>query len=211
VRALLSLTLLLAAAAAVAQPPAASPPTLAATAPAPKPATARVLLTTARGPITVELETERAPITSANFLRYVDAHRFDGIAIYRAMTVAPGMGLVQGGIRDDARKLFPPIALEPTSRTGLRHDDGALSMARAAPDSGQADFFIVVGQMPSLDADPSAPGDNAGFAVFGHVVDGMDIVRSELDAPKSADAPNPQMRGQMLAEPLRILTARRLP
>ncbi|HEY0445384.1 MAG TPA: peptidylprolyl isomerase, partial [Allosphingosinicella sp.] len=127
-------------------------------APAPRPATVRVLLQTGEGSITVELEKERAPVTTANFLRYVDEKRLDGIVFYRAMKVAPGYGLVQGGVRDP-RRLLPPIAHEPTSRTGLSHVDGAISMARHEPGSATADFFITVGAMPAMDADPGQPGD----------------------------------------------------
>jgi peptidyl-prolyl cis-trans isomerase A (cyclophilin A) len=168
----------------------------------------RVLLQTGEGSITVELEKERAPVTTANFLRYVDEKRLDGIVFYRAMKVAPGYGLVQGGVRDP-RRLLPPIAHEPTSRTGLSHVDGAISMARHEPGSATADFFITVGAMPAMDADPGQPGDNLGFAVFGRVVEGMDVVRRILDAPTSPTEGEGVMKGQMLASPVRILTARR--
>jgi peptidyl-prolyl cis-trans isomerase A (cyclophilin A) len=179
-----------------------------AVAPLPKPATVRVTLQTSEGPIVLELEKERAPITTANFLHYVDQKRFDGIGFYRAAKMAPDFGLVQAGIRDP-RKTFPPIAHEPTSKTGLSHVDGTISMARNAPGTAGADFFIIVGDMPSLDADPKQPGDNLGFAAFGHVVVGMDIVHHILDAPKSPTLGEGVMKGQMLSEPIRILTARR--
>ena len=171
--------------------------------------TVRVVLTTAEGPITVALEKERAPITTANFLRYVDGKRLDGIAFYRAMNLAPGNGLIQGGVRD-GKLLYPPIALEPTSKTGLTHVDGTISMARAAPDSARADFFIIVGAMPSLDSQPDQPGDNAGFAAFGRVVEGMDIVRRILVAPTSPTEGDGAMKGQMLAPKIKIITARRV-
>ena len=126
-----------------------------------------VTLTTTAGPIVIALEKDRAPISTANFLHYVDTGRFDGIAFYRAMNVAPGTGLIQAGIRDDVRKLYPPIAHEPTSQTGLSNTDGAISMARYEPGSATADFFLIVGNMAGLDAQPSQPGvDTAGFAAF---------------------------------------------
>jgi peptidyl-prolyl cis-trans isomerase A (cyclophilin A) len=175
---------------------------------APQPATVRVVLVTSLGPVTIALEKERAPITSANFLRYVDAKRLDGINFYRAMKLAADVGLVQGGVRD-GKLLFPPIALEPTDKTGLAHVDGTISMARGAPNSAQADFFIIVGAMPSLDAQPGKPGDSAGFAAFGRVVEGMDIVRRILAAPTSPTLGDGPMKGQMLAPAVRILTARR--
>jgi peptidyl-prolyl cis-trans isomerase A (cyclophilin A) len=173
-------------------------------------ATVEVVLTTSLGPITLALEKDRAPITTANFLRYVDSKRLDGINFYRAMNLAPDNGLVQAGVRD-GRLLYPPIALEPTSKTGLAHVDGTISMARAAPDSARADFFIIVGAMPSLDAQPAQPGDNAGFAAFGRVVAGMEIVRTILTAPTSPTDGDGPMKGQMLAPKIKILSARRVP
>ncbi|ARS27251.1 peptidylprolyl isomerase [Sphingomonas sp. KC8] len=194
---------------AIAQTAAPAPTVPAATAESPRPATVRVSLQTSEGPITLELETERAPVTSANFLRYVDQKRFDGITFYRATKVAPGYGLIQGGARNDPRRALPPIAHEPTSQTGLSHVDGAISMARNAPGSASGDFFITIGAMPSMDADPKQPGDNLGFAVFGRVVEGMDVVHRILEAPISPTEGEGVMRGQMLATPIRIVTARR--
>ena len=170
-----------------------------------------VRLETTEGPIVVALEQGRAPITTANFLRYVDDKRFDGISFYRAVNVAPGFGLIQGGIRGDARKLLPPIKHEPTTVTGLSHVDGAISMARNAPGTADASFFITVGAIPSMDADPKQSGDNLGFAVFGHVAQGMDIVRHILQEPTSPTEGEGVMKGQMLVQPVRILSARRIP
>ncbi len=188
-------------------PPAAVP--AAPVPPRPEPATIRVTLMTAEGPVVVAVETERAPVTAANFLKYVDGKRLDGTSFYRAANIAPGFGLVQAGTRYDPKKVLPPIRHEPTSVTGLHHGEGTLSMARAAPGSATGDFFIVVGDMPTMDADPAAPGDNLGFAAFGHVVEGMDIVRRILVAPTSPTEGEGAMKGQMLAPPIRILTARR--
>ena len=176
---------------------------------APKPATVHVSLVTSEGPILLELEKERAPVTTANFLRYVDQKRLDGTVFYRATRVADGYGLIQGGARNDPKRLLPPIAHEPTSRTGLSHVDGAISMARSTPGSATADFFITIGAIPSMDADPSQPGDNLGFAVFGHVAEGMDLIRRILDAPPSPTEGEGAMKGQMLAAPVKIVTARR--
>ena len=170
-----------------------------------------VRLETTEGPIVVALEQGRAPITTANFLRYVDDKRFDGISFYRAVNVAPGFGLIQGGLRGDARKLLPPIKHEPTTVTGLSHIDGAISMARNAPGTADASFFITVGAIPSMDADPKQSGDNLGFAVFGHVAQGMDIVRHILQEPTSPTEGEGVMKGQMLVQPVRILSARRIP
>nr|WP_093309967.1 peptidylprolyl isomerase [Sphingomonas jatrophae] len=203
----------LAQAAAFAAAPAPAPvttPAPAPPAPAPQPALVKVALTTAQGRIVLALEKERAPVTTANFLRYVDAKRYDGISFYRAVKVQPGYGLVQGGVWKDGKRLFPAIAHEPTTRTGLSHTDGAISMGRNAPGTATGDFFIVVGGFPSMDADPKAPGDNQGFAVFGRVVEGMDLVRTLLESPTSADAGDGVMKGQIIAQPVKILTARRI-
>jgi peptidyl-prolyl cis-trans isomerase A (cyclophilin A) len=176
---------------------------------APRPATVRVSLQTSEGPIVLELEKERAPVTTANFLRYIDQKRLDGTSFYRATKVAEGYGLIQGGLRNDPKRLLPPITHEPTSVTGLSHIDGAISMARAAPGSATADFFITIGAIPSMNANPAQPGDNLGFAAFGHVVEGMDVVRRILDAPTSPIEGEGAMKGQMIAAPVRIIAARR--
>ena len=115
-------------------------------APIPLADTVRVAMVTTLGTIEIELDGKHAPVTAANFLHYVDTKRFDGIAFYRAMHLAWGdqpNGLVQGGLRDP-RKLFPPIAHEPTSQTGLSHKAGALSMARNAPGTGSSTLAVVI-------------------------------------------------------------------
>ena len=170
-----------------------------------------VTLTTPLGIITVVLAWVQAPITVANFLRYVDAKRLDGAAFYRAVHAGSGTttGLVQGGLRNDPGKVFPPIAHESTTVTGLRHVDGAISMARYDPGSAQAEFFICVGDQPYLDADPTQPGDNLGFAAFGHVISGMDVARAILAAPTSPTEGEGVMRGQMLSPVVPIVSAKR--
>lgn len=183
--------------------------------PPPLAAIERVALTTELGPIELALDGARAPISTANFLRYVDARRFDGISFYRAMHLAWGdqpNGLLQGGLRDP-RRLFPPIAHEPTSQTGLSHKAGAISMARNAPGTATADFSIMLSDLTSLDANPASadPEAQAGYAVFGMVTAGMDVVRRIWDSPISPTLGEGSMRGQMLDAPVKILTARRLP
>jgi peptidyl-prolyl cis-trans isomerase A (cyclophilin A) len=178
-------------------------------APAPQVRTVNVAVTTSLGEIVIALEVERAPITAGNFLRYVEVGRLDGAEFYRAMRIGEG-GLVQGGMRDP-RKLFPPIPHEPTSQTGLSHVNGAVSLARTAPGTATADFFIIVGdRMTGLDAGPNSGGDQLGFAVFGHVVSGMDVVRAILAAPASPTEGEGVMRGQMLDPRVTIITARRV-
>jgi peptidyl-prolyl cis-trans isomerase A (cyclophilin A) len=171
----------------------------------------RVALTTGLGVITLDLAADKAPITVANFLRYVDAKRFDGAAFYRAVHAGSGTtnGLVQGGLRNDPVKVFPPIAHESTTATGLHHIGGAISMARYDPGSAQAEFFICVGDQLYLDADPSQPGDNLGFAAFGRVSSGMDVARAILAAPTSPTEGEGVMKGQMLSPVVAIVSARR--
>jgi peptidyl-prolyl cis-trans isomerase A (cyclophilin A) len=196
---------------AAAPAPSSAPPVApATTAPAPAPVKlVRVALTTSAGVITLDLDETHAPITTANFLRYVDGKRLDGTFFYRTMKMEEGLGLIQGGVRDP-RKLFPPIVHEPTTDTGLSHDDGAISMARNAPGTATADFFIILRGMHSLDAHPEQPGDNTGFAVFGHVVDGMDAVKAIHNAPTSPTEGEGVMRGQMLDPKIQIISARRV-
>jgi peptidyl-prolyl cis-trans isomerase A (cyclophilin A) len=177
----------------------------------PKPATVKVSLQTSEGNILLELEKDRAPITTKNFLRYVDAKRFDGTSFYRAVGSVGqpngiDYGLAQGGVKYDPKKLFPPIAHEPTSQTGLSHTDGAISMARNAPGTAAGDWFIVVGPMTSMDANASDPG----YAVFGHVVEGMDVVKKIIAAPRSPTLGEGVMKGQMLAPTIKIISARRV-
>lgn len=206
---MIRLLLLAAIAGPLAAQEAPAPP--AAEAPAPK--TELVALETGEGTIHVAVEVERAPVTAANFLRYVREKRLDGASFYRALRLTPdgSYGLIQGGLKNDPKRVLPPIAHEPTSTTGLSHGDGAISMARAAPGTAQGDFFIIVGGLPALDAQPSGEGDTAGYAVFGRVVEGMEVVKAILAAPVDPAAGEGAMKGQMLAAPVRIVRAARLP
>lgn len=204
-RTLLAAALLLPAAALAQTTP---PP---AAAEAPKPATARVAIETSLGRIVLDLETERAPLTARNFLRYADQKRLDGIAFYRSVKVADKFGFVQFGIDGDPKRALPPIKHEPTTVTGVKHVDGAISIARLAPGTARGEFTISVGDQPSLDADPSQPGDNLGYAAFGRVVEGMDVVWKILDAPTSPTKGEGVMKGQMLEPKVRIVSVRRIP
>ncbi len=185
-------------------------PALAQTPPPAPPPTVKVAVTTTRGVIVLALERAKAPITVGNFLRYVDAKRFDGIDFYRSMKLEWGAGLIQAGIRDP-RKFYPAIKHEPTSLTGLTHTEGAISMARLAPGTATADFTISLGDMRGLDADPKASGDNLGFAVFGRVVEGLEVVKAIWNSPRSPTAGTGVMKGEMLEPKVRILTVRRVP
>ncbi|MXO85457.1 peptidylprolyl isomerase [Altererythrobacter aurantiacus] len=177
--------------------------------------TETVILETSMGDIVVALETERAPVTADNFLRYVDEDRFDGTVFYRAMRLDWGEqpnGLIQGGTQNDPERIIDPIAHEPTSETGLTHRRGALSMARLDPGTATGDFSILLRDQPAMDAQPDSddPAFRDGYAVFGHVIEGMDVVEAIHAAPVDPEAGEGWMKGQMLAEPVEIIEARRI-
>ncbi|MFC3099289.1 peptidylprolyl isomerase [Altererythrobacter lauratis] len=178
------------------------------------PQTVPVVLETTMGNITVALEVERAPITAGNFLRYVDEGRLDGTVFYRAMHLdwepRPN-GLIQGGTQFDPARILPPIAHEPTSSTGLTHARGALSMARHDPGSATGDFSIMLQAQPAMDADPNNPDPafHDGYAVFGFVIEGMEVVEAIHAAPRDPDKGEGWMKGEMLAEAIVIRRARR--
>jgi peptidyl-prolyl cis-trans isomerase A (cyclophilin A) len=167
------------------------------------PATVRVRIETEAGTIVVALDHAHAPITTANFVRYADDHRFDGTYFYRAARnrQAPDQGFVQGGIGHSIRLMLPPIGLEPTTKTGLRHVDGAISMAHSSPDTTMGDFILCVGAHPGLDADP-AKGE-PGYPAFGRVVDGMDVVKRILGSPTGRGAGG--RPGEHILKPVKIL------
>ena len=156
-----------------------------------------VAIDTSAGRIVIALDRLHAPLTTANFLAYVDAHKYDGEKFYRAMPYADG-GLIQGGITSSVRKLNKPVAYESSTATGIKNTAGSIPMAAAAPGKAQSDFFIMTRDIPSFD------GAN-GFAAFGHVVEGMDVVEKILHAPKSPTKGEGVMKGQML-EPAVTIT-----
>ncbi len=177
--------------------------------------TTLVVLETSLGEITVALETERAPITAANFLRYADEDRFDGTVFYRAMVIEWGdqpNGLIQGGTQSDRQRILPGIQHEPTNLTGLTHTKGAISMAMGEPGTANGDFSIILGDQSGLDAQPASddPRWKHGYAVFGYVTDGMDVVQAIHAAPTDPDAGEGSMKGQMLAQPVTIIDVRRV-
>ncbi|HEY7910011.1 MAG TPA: peptidylprolyl isomerase [Thermomicrobiales bacterium] len=167
----------------------------------------QVLIETEQGVIEVEVDAARAPGTAANFLRYVDGGYYDGGQFHRTVTMENQpdndvrIEVIQAGInprRADER--FAPIPLERTNQTGLAHRDGVVSMARSTPDSAVSDFFICISDQPSLDFGGARNPDGQGFAAFGRVIRGMDVVRAIQAAPAE---------GQKLAPPIRIVSARR--
>ena len=155
----------------------------------------------------------RAPITTANFVRYVDLKKFDGAVFYRAMHLpwgTPPNGLIQGGLQSNPLKVLKPIAHEPTTQTGLTNCDGALSMARLNPGDATTDFFLLLSDIKGFDSD-AVGGDGAGFAVFGEIVAGGDVAAAIFNAPISPTAGDGVMKGQMLEPQVTIKTARRVP
>ena len=168
--------------------------------------TTRVLIQTELGAIEVLLEASRAPQTTANFLRYVDAGIYQDGHFHRTVTPANQpqspvkIEVIQGGaVRED--RDFPPIPLERTRDTGLRHVDGAISMARGTPDSATSDFFICIGDQPELDFGGRRNPDGQGFAAFGRVVKGLDVVRKIQGRPA---------KEQSLKPAVKILSVKRL-
>jgi len=166
----------------------------------------RVALETGAGRIIIALDRGRAPLTTANFLRYVESGKLSGEGFYRAMPYGDG-GFIQGGITSDAAKLMKPVEHEPTTRTGLKHVAGAVSMAHLGPGTARADFFILTTDIPALDAS----ADDQGFAVFGHVVEGLDVAKKILGSPVSPTKGEGPLKGQMLEPPVKIVKAEKLP
>lgn len=170
----------------------------------------RVVIKTPRGAIVVELEPRRAPLTTANFLRYVDAKSYDGGTFFRAARTpgVPKDGTIVAA--PDAKvRPFPPIAHESTTKTGLKHLNGTISLGRFATGTATSNFFICVGDQPYLDANPAAKGDNLGYAAFGRVVEGMSVVEKILSLPTNGETKFKDQAGQWLKPPVPITTMRR--
>jgi peptidyl-prolyl cis-trans isomerase A (cyclophilin A) len=179
-------------------------------APAPGPADiVRVLMHTELGDLVLGLDRGHAPITANNFLRYVDLKRLDGCTFYRALKIDDEgkYGLVQAGLQGNPKRILKPIAHESPALTGLSHVEGAISMARGDPGTAAADFFIVVGDLSALDGKPA--DNDPGYAVFGSVLEGMDVVRALLEQPRDPDKGDAVMKGQMIAHPVKVITVRR--
>lgn len=186
--------------------------TLPAEEPAAPSANPHVVLVTEKGEIEIELLPAQAPVTVANFLRYVDEGIYEraGAAFYRVVRSdnQPGhpvpIAVIQGGltIEDQHPARLAPIRHETTEDTGLRHRDGTVSMARNTPGSASSEFFICIGPQPELDYGGRRNPDGQGFAAFGRVVRGMDVVRAIHQLPD---------QDQMLVEPVAITEVRRVP
>jgi len=178
----------------------------------------RVQIATTMGKITVELYADKAPITVANFLRYVDEKRYHGGKFYRVVRMdnqanSPvKIEVIQGGLQNDSLKMLPPISQETTNKTGILHLDGAISMARGAPESGASEFFVCINAQPDLDFGGKRNPDGQGFAAFGRVTKGMKVVRKIQQGQTGTPGPtnaysNPK---QLLLQPVVIKTIRRM-
>jgi len=198
--------------------PAADPATPPAAAPAPTPAkpvenlgkTVKVRIATPAGNVVLALFVERAPITTANFLRYVDSKKFDQASFYRR-SIPKGVkgydfGVVQGGFHESTMERFAAIRHESTAKTGIKHTDGTVSMGRFAPGTATSDFFVCVGDQSFFDASDKDPG----FAAFARVIDGMDVIKKVMAMPVSPTAGRGVMKGEILAKPVQFTSVRRV-
>ena len=173
----------------------------------------RVVMSTSQGDIEIELFMEQAPITAGNFLKLVDGGHFDGASFYRVVTFEndngnPKIEVIQGGL-GDAESPFDPIDHETTEQTGILHTDGVISMARGDVGTASSEFFICIGDQPGLDHGNSRNADMQGFAAFGKVVEGMDVVGKINELPADATSDSDYTQGQILEEPVVISSVRR--
>ncbi len=170
----------------------------------------RVLFTTTLGEIEMEIDSVRAPVTATNFLKYLDGGFYNNGRFHRTVAMAnqPNnavkIEVIQAGV-DTARRRqgFPAIPLERTNVTKLSHKDAVISMARGGPDTATSDFFICIGDQLSLDFGGARNPDGQGFAAFGRVTRGMDVVKKIQAAPASGTSQN-------LAPPVQITSAKRV-
>lgn len=177
----------------------------------------RVRVQTTLGDIVLELDPAKAPGTTANFLKYVDAGHYDGGTFHRTVKMdnqpeSPvKIEVIQAGVAEKFAKAgFAAIPLERTTVTGLKHVDGAVSMARGAPDSATSGWFICINDQPSLDFGGARNPDGQGFAAFGRVVSGMDIVRKIQQAPSSSNRTS-NTEAQRLTPPIAVTKVARVP
>ena len=175
----------------------------------------RVLVQTELGNIVIEVDAAKAPGTTANFLKYVEAGHYNGGTFHRTVKMDNQpqsdvkIEVIQAGVNQEVAKSgFPPIPIERTSVTGILHKDGVVSMARGEPDSATSGWFICINDQPSLDFGGKRNPDGQGFAAFGRVVSGMDVVRKIQMAPSSADRQT-NAEAQRLTPPIKILKVAR--
>ena len=177
----------------------------------------RVRVQTELGDILIEVDPVTAPLTTANFLKYVDGGHYDGGMFHRTVKMdnqpesTVKIEVIQAGVNPDrAKEGFGAIPLERTSVTGIRHKDGVVSMARGAPDSATSGWFVCINDQPSLDFGGNRNPDGQGFAAFGRVITGMDVVRKIQAAPSSTNRTT-NTEAQRLIPPIKILKMARVP
>lgn len=176
--------------------------------------TIMVVMDTSAGDITLELYPEAAPVTVANFLEYVDGKHYNNQAsFYRTVRMDNQaqnkikIEVIQGGLGMEVPDLpFGPIAHETTKTSGILHKDGVISMGRLEPGTASSEFFICINDQPELDFGGDRYPDGQGFATFGRVVKGMDVVRAiqamKTDMPEGEELE--YTSGQMLIDPVVI-------
>jgi peptidyl-prolyl cis-trans isomerase A (cyclophilin A) len=176
--------------------------------------TVRVTMATSQGDIAIDLYLDKAPISAGNFLRLVDGGHLDGGTFYRVVTYEndngnPKIEVIQGGLAGERESPFGPIEHETTEQTGILHKDGVISMARGDVGTASSEFFICIGDQPGLDYGNVRNPDQQGFAAFGQVVSGMDVVRKINQLPADAPSESDYTRGQILSDPVDIVSVRR--
>lgn len=177
-------------------------------------ATVNIVMMTTEGDIGIELYLDKAPVTAANFLRLADGEYLDGSNFYRVVRYEndngnPKIEVIQGGLGDERESPFAPIDHESTEQTGILHTDGVISMARGDVGTASSEFFICIGDQPGLDHGNVRNPDKQGFAAFGKVVSGMEVVRRINQLPGDGASDSDYTMGQILGEPVSILSVRR--
>jgi peptidyl-prolyl cis-trans isomerase A (cyclophilin A) len=177
--------------------------------------TVRITMATGQGDIEIELYLDKAPITAGNFLALAEDGDLDGGSFYRVVTYgndrgSPKIEVIQGGLGNAAEAEFAAIGHESTEQTGIQHKDGVISMARGAVGTASTEFFICIGDQPGLDHGELRNEDGQGFAAFGKVVSGMDVVRAINGLPADAPSDSEYTLGQILANPVPINTVHRM-
>lgn len=176
--------------------------------------TVRVTMTTSQGDIEIDLYMDKAPITAGNFLKLSEGEHLDGGSFYRVVTYKndnghPRIEVIQGGLGDEGQSPFDPVNHETTEQTGILHTDGVISMARGDVGTASSEFFICLGDQPGLDYGNIRNPDEQGFAAFGQVVSGMDVVRRINQLPADGPSDSDYTKGQILTEPVVIVSVRR--
>ena len=177
-------------------------------------ATVRTIMSTDMGDIEIDIYVDKAPISAANFLQLVDGGYLDGGTFYRVVNYAndkgsPKIEVIQGGLNEDEGP-FPPIEHETTEQTGILHTDGVISMARGDVGTATTEFFIVIGDQSGLDYGEVRNPDEQGFAAFGKVISGMNVVRAINESPADGPTDSDYTKGQILTEPVAIISVKRV-